>query len=639
LQLAGRRAEAGKIVETLRGAAAGDAATLYTLGVTSGRMGLYAEAEECFNALLAQAPNDYEILYNLGLAASRAGHDQRAQQALEVALKLRPEDAATLFELGRVESRLGHHTRAVYLLAQAHKRAPARADVLLALARAAQLGEFFGDALVAYDEYLKLQPGDDMVRRDRAMLLGRSRTGVKDAIAELNAYVARHPRDAEGHYDLALVLSQEQQAKALAEATLAVTLAPELEPARYVRAWLLEQTGRAEEAIGELRAALRLNPRDARALDLQGVSLLALERPAEAERSLRKAVELAPEEGNYLFHLARALIELGRTAEAQPYLERFKQLRQAPARVPREAPGLIEAATRSPAERSRIAIEQMREALSSHPNDAVLRNNLAGALLAAGRSAEAEAAYRELLALPPSASVAHEAGLTLLAFEQYPLARDFLERAEVESASARIDLAQALLVTAGPREALLAIEKLPAGQETGDALLVKARILDAAGRTAESDQALAEGLRHAVSRSQLVEDSVLLLLRHKQAGRALKAVDSALAAAPADAGLRLVRAVTLHALGRDADAERELGDIERRWPEWDRPYLIDGLILQRLARPAEARRRIDIALSLGIRDAAAQCALGLANPGAAPEPQCACQPGVYEPFFAPCPAR
>jgi Flp pilus assembly protein TadD len=225
-----------------------------------------------------------------------------------------------------------------------------------------------------------------------------------------------------------------------------------------------------------------LNPRDARALDLLGVSLLALERPAEAEQSLRQAVQLAPEESNFLFHLSRALIELGRTAEAQPYLERFKQLRQAPARVPREAPGLIEAATLSPAERSRLAIEQMREALATHPNDAVLRNNLAAALLAAGRNTEAGIAYRELLALPPNASLAHEAGTTLLAFEQYALARDFLQLAAAGRPSARIDLAQALLFTAGPREALLAIEGPSAGQEAGDALLVKARILDAAGR-------------------------------------------------------------------------------------------------------------------------------------------------------------
>jgi tetratricopeptide (TPR) repeat protein len=639
LSLSGKRDAASRILDALLKTAGNDPRMLYAIGVTCGRAGLFAQAETAFSAVLTQLPDDFDVLYNVGLAAARAGHPDRARLSFEVALKVKPGDVDALYELGRVESRLGQHTRAVYLLAQARQSAPQRADVLLALARAAQAGEFFGDALAAYDDYLKLQPADDMVRRDRAMVLGRTRTSVKEALAELTAYVSRHPGDAEGHYDLALVLSQDQQDQALEEASRAVALAPTLEPARFVRAWLLEQTGRAEEAIAELRSALKLNPRDAHALDLLGVACLALERRAEAEQALRQAVELAPEESNFLFHFARALIELGRKAEAQPYLDRFNRLRQAPARVPHEAPGLIEAATLSPAEASRRVLERFREALVTAPNDAALRANFGAALLAAGRTDEAAAAYRELLALTPSAAIAHEAGTTLLAFEQYALARDFLQRAAAERPSARIDLAQALLFTDGPREALLAIEGLSAGQEAGDALLVKARILDAAGQPAESDEALAEGLRHSISRPRLVEDSALLLLRHRQAARALEAVDSALKAAPADASLRLVRIVTLHALGRDADAERELRDIERRWPEWDRAYLIDGLILQRLARPAEARRKIDIALSLGIRDAAAQCALRTASAGAAPDPQCACQPGVYEPFFAPCPAR
>lgn len=638
LALTGRREAASRILDALlksTGNSAGnDPRLLFAIGVTCGRAGLFAQSETAFSAVLAQAPDDFDVLYNVGLAAARAGHLDRAKLSFEVALKVKPGDVDALYELGRVESRLGHSTRAIYLLAQARQSAPQRADVLLALARAAQSGEFFGDALAAYDDYLKLQPADDMVRRDRAMVLGRTRTSVKDALAELTAYVSRHPQDAKGHYDLALVLSQDQQEQALDEATRAVALAPTLEPARFVRAWLLEQTGRTEDALAELRAALKLNPRDAHALDLLGVACLALERPAEAEKALRQAVEIAPEESNFLFHFARALIELGRKLEAQPYLDRFNRLRQAPARLPREAPGLIEAATLSPAEGSRRALEQFRQALAATPNDANLRANFGAALFAAGRGDEAGTVYRELLALPMSVSIAHEAGATLLAFEQYGLARDFLQRAAAESPSARIDLAQALLFTDGPREALLAIDAQSADEEAGDALLVKARILDAAGRTAESDQALAEGLRHAIARPRLVEDSALLLLRHKQTARALEAVDSALKAASADSGLRLVRAVTLHALGRDVEAESELRDIERRWPEWDRAYLIDGLILQRLAHPAEARRKIDIALSLGILDEAAQCALRTAS-----EPPCACQPGVYEPFFDPCPAR
>ena len=39
-------------------------------------------------------------------------------------------------------------------------------------ARAAEDAGFYGDSVVAYDEYLQISPGDDSVRRDRARVLG-----------------------------------------------------------------------------------------------------------------------------------------------------------------------------------------------------------------------------------------------------------------------------------------------------------------------------------------------------------------------------------------------------------------------------------------------------------------------------------
>ena len=51
----------------------------------------------------------------------------------------------------------------VYVLAQARQHAPNRPDVLLALARAAEDAGFYGDSVVAYDEYLQISPKDDSV--------------------------------------------------------------------------------------------------------------------------------------------------------------------------------------------------------------------------------------------------------------------------------------------------------------------------------------------------------------------------------------------------------------------------------------------------------------------------------------------
>lgn len=406
-----------------------DPGVLFTLGLTCARLRLYERAETAFSSVLEQNPDDFEVLYNLGLAAARAGRHDRARQAFEGALKARPDDVDSLYELGRVETSRQNYARAVYLLAHARKQAPRRADVLLALARAAQMAAFYGDCLVAYDEYLKLRPGDDMVRRDRALVYGYTRAGQREGLTELRNYVEKHPGDAVGFYDLAQLTDQIDRDQALAHVSTAVRLAPGLEPARYYRAWLLQRMGRNEESIAELQAAIRLKPDDARALDLLGLNYLNLEQPARAEKPLRRALALLPDDPEVLFHLSRALIELGRSAEAQPLLRRFEAMREAPARVAREEAGIIEAATLTPAERSKRIVEQLRQAASRNPNDPALKLSLGTVLLSEGRVEEAAAAFRELLALNPGAAISRQAAGTLQRFAQYALAREFVERA------------------------------------------------------------------------------------------------------------------------------------------------------------------------------------------------------------------
>ncbi len=640
LQLAGKRQAALDAIRAFTGTARGDPRLLFALGIACGRIGFYEQAETAFSAVLAKEPEDFDVLYNLGLAAARAGHNDRARRAFEVALKSRPGDVSALLELGRVETNLQDYDRAVYLLAQARKLAPQRPDVMLALARAAQMGGFYGDSILAYDEYLKLRPAgdpsDDIVRRDRALVVGSNRTDVPEALKLLTQYVEKHPKDAVGLYDLALLLNAVDQAQALDRVSEAVRLAPEFEPAHFVRAWLLQQLGRNEDSVAELQTALRLNPRDVRALDLLGLNYSNLQKPAEAEKALRQAVALSPQDPNVLFHLARALIEQSRTAEAQPFLERFKRVRLEPARMPRQEPGIIESASLSSPERSRRVIEQLRQAIQASPNDAALKSNLGSALLDAGKTEEALATFRDLLAMNPGSETSQTAGLALLRAEQYALARDFLQRAASGKPSVRLDLATALYYTDGPREALAMLDRIAPGEERGDALLLKASILDAEGQSDEAAKALEESARYSVSRPRLAQQTALLLLRHNQSRKALDLTDRALRSAPGDAGLALTRVVVLSSMNRGAEAASAVREIENRWPEWDRPYVIDGLLLERASKIAQAKQRIQIALALGARDPAAQCALTRMAASGPTDSACSCQTGLYEVFFPGC---
>ena len=69
-------------------------------------------------------------------------------------------------------------------------------------ARAAEDAGFYGDSVVAYDEYLQISPKDDSVRRDRARVLGYTGARLAEGIRELAVYVQRHPKDSIGYYYL-----------------------------------------------------------------------------------------------------------------------------------------------------------------------------------------------------------------------------------------------------------------------------------------------------------------------------------------------------------------------------------------------------------------------------------------------------
>jgi tetratricopeptide (TPR) repeat protein len=630
----GKREAAAGIIDGLMKTTIRDPHLQFAIGLTCGRLGLYLQAESAFTAVLARYPNEYDVLYNLGLAAARNGHNERARHAFAVTLKVRPGDVDSLYESGRVESNLQNYNRAVYFLAQARKLAPQRPEVMLALARAAQMAGYYGDALLAYDDYLKLRPDDDLVRRDWALLYGYSRGGLEEGLKVLADYAQSHPGDAVGFYNLAQLTDRADREKAIELVSTSIRLSPEFGRARYYRGWLLQKVGRDQEALGDLQAALRLNPRDTRAMDLLGLSYLDLERPAEAENALRSAIALSPDDPEILFHLGRSLIELGRAKEAQPFLDRFKKAKQAEVRGPREEAGIIESATLTAAERSRRVLAQLRQAVRAKPEDYSARIGLGSALLADGNSEEAVRTLRELLAMDPGGVVLHQAGLALLRFDQCREARPLLERAVAEVTAARLDLAIAVLCTDGPQAGLAALDQLEEGRSSGDYLLTRARMLEAAGKIAEADQILSGSAHYSVSRPQLAREVALLLVRHKQSQRALELVDDAMKSAPGDAGLNLTRVVVLSSLGRNGDAGKVVKEIESRWPEWDRPYLIEGLLLERESRPVDAKKRIQIALALGNEDTAVKCAL--ARMAHAEIGECSCQPGIYEFFFQPC---
>jgi tetratricopeptide (TPR) repeat protein len=600
LALAGRCLDAGQLLGQLEARADASPSVFFSSGMALAECKQYDHAEKSFSRALDANPADFDILYNLGQAALRAGHAGRATAILETALKQHPEDTDCLYALSQAYLKENRPLDAAALLTKAQRRAPERADVLLLLAEtSARLG-FYRDAAVAYDGYLKLKPGDEAARRERGFSLACANQ-FKSALRDLEWYVDRRPRDAMGYYELAIAQSFESRATAVQSLDTALNLDRGLLQARYTRALLNLENEKPAAAIEDLRAFLDKKPDDYRALAHLGRAYLVLDRPGDALEALKRAFELAPNEPQVLLQYHRVLVKLGRTQEAALILPRLKQSGAAGA-GPRPQAGLIDYLNLAPADQRARYLANLRRNAAANPDDVQWKVKLGRELLAEGQTAEGLDIFRELQSTSSDPALLVGCGRILLEFEKYQLGREFLEtalRSNQSLSAARLDLAIALFHLETPQAALAELDKTLVADRKGDYYLLRAQILDAQGEVQEAAEALNQGMRTAPTRPALYLQAAGFLLKHKLYDKALALLEQASRILPDDRDLLMTRAVTLAVITRDGDAQKLLAAIQVRWPEWDRPYLLNGMILEIQLKSAEALPLLETAIALG----------------------------------------
>ena len=112
------------------------------------------------------------------------------------------------------------------------------------------------------------------------MLACLAYTGARlaEGIRELAVYVQRHPKDSIGHYYLGqLTWMANKPEEALEQLSTALRLDVDLGAAYYSRGWLLHRLGRTPDALGDFKAAARLQPENVRVLDQLGLTYLSLD--------------------------------------------------------------------------------------------------------------------------------------------------------------------------------------------------------------------------------------------------------------------------------------------------------------------------------------------------------------------------
>jgi predicted Zn-dependent protease len=273
-----------------------------------------------------------------GVLAAESGDADRLMHAWMLTACERGAEARPVFEdlargrLARAEALEG--LAGLELEAGRYDEAAGRYTEMLATGRNTDRA-FFGLALVA----------DRRGDRDRAVrFYTRVSTGSRAGAAQLRAYRLLLERgDAAGAArqldefvaatpdDRVIVTAGRAQvlsdvgrgADALALLDRSIVAYPDQEELRYARAFVLENDGRVDEAIRELRAVVKRRPEDAAALNALGYTLADHGRSLpEAERLVRAALARRPDSAAIQDSLGWVLHRRGRSAEGLEWLKR-----------------------------------------------------------------------------------------------------------------------------------------------------------------------------------------------------------------------------------------------------------------------------------------------------------------------------
>jgi Flp pilus assembly protein TadD len=304
------------------------------------------------------------------------------------------------------------------------------------------------------------------------------------------------------------------------------------------------RAGNFAAAAREFRLALEAQPAAASLHYMLGASLFRLQRLDEAVASLGKAVELAPEEPSYALTLAQARLAAGAPEAAFAVLSE-RRLASLPAAVRDPwARGLAAAAERLDDPGKGLAA--LDAAAKEAPASAALQRARGRAVAAAGRPAEAFAAYSRADELEPGEGDAGRRAVDAA----FAAARS-ADEAEAKSW---------YLKAAGLAEALTATDPTPDGHLlAGEAWMGAGDYPRARGhfQAAAAAQAAAPLPRYYLGRCAFAEGDAEAALRH---------LDESVSLAP-DADLRAriqaARGIALHQLHRfdlAAAAYRAAGD-------------------------------------------------------------------------------
>jgi superkiller protein 3 len=342
--------------------------------------------------------------------------------------------ARTAFERAVALEAEGNFTAALSLFWEAAGLAPRDPEILSRLGDALERLGALDAAIDVYRRVLAVRPEDGRASDRLILTLVKAGKGP-EAVERARARVEAAPGDPARLFTLGLALAEQDVTEAIAVLRRVLQTNPRHTLARYNLALVLKRVDRLEEAAGELRQSLEIEPRaeasyalgviqwhlgdaDAasasmrRAIALQpgyadahhtlGAILKERRQWQDAATALRRATELRPDLWSARYTLARVLEQSGDAAAGRRQLAEAERLRQ---RAGLEHEALVWTSVgiaRLDAGDAPSALEHFRRATATFEPYAPAYYNAGRALLQLGRREEAAAAFSRANELNPS---------------------------------------------------------------------------------------------------------------------------------------------------------------------------------------------------------------------------------------------
>lgn len=275
----------------------------------------------------------------LGLAAGAAAQPlEQAKQAFDAgdyhkAIQLfeqsqkQSQRCEVFFYIGVARYRLNDLDSAIIAFQSAASCDPNLFEAHVALAEAYTQKKNYSQALLSYDEALRVRPNDPGVLRVASGLYLRHQLN-EQALPLLQRLVALQDGDPALYTDLGAAYGATADWKSADEQfRKALKLHPNYPPALTGIANLELKQGRPEKAIELLQQAIKLVPSAHEPRFLLGSAYNRAERFEEAVEQLETALRLGASDPEIHYHLVRAYGRLGRAEERDEALARFSELK------------------------------------------------------------------------------------------------------------------------------------------------------------------------------------------------------------------------------------------------------------------------------------------------------------------------